>query len=93
MSRPHLRRDLAGRHTSVHRDLVRPLRRLQALNGVQRVMLNLFHNCRHKYPTGTLKVQRPVPGGLLVKGFVGDGYQEIIVLGSDLEAVEALCVG
>jgi hypothetical protein len=75
-----------GRHQSVQKELRPSVAWLEALPGVERVVLDRTENCRHSFPGGHLKVQAEVLGGLRVVGYGGDGISRYFVKIPDAKA-------
>ena len=46
---------------------------------VKKIILGASANARHKYPPGTLKIQREEPNGFKVNGYSGNGVTVVYV--------------
>jgi hypothetical protein len=68
-----------GKHTSTDKSLKGPVNRLLAQKGVDRVVLGPYHNCRHRFPVGSLRFQADTDTGIKVKGYCGDGIRDLFV--------------
>lgn len=68
-----------GKHKTIRTELKQSVSWLESLAEVNRVILGLTDNCRHKYTPGTLRYRRVVPGGFLVNGYHGNGVTGIYV--------------
>jgi hypothetical protein len=78
-----------GKHTSIEKNLRLPIRRLEALPSVAKLVFGEVENCRHKFAAGTIRVIRDAPGGLHVRGYGGAVIMDIFVKTSEPEAVRA----
>lgn len=72
-----------GKHKTVRTELKQSIAWLESLPEVNRVILGLTDNCRHKYAPGTLRIRRPVAGGFLVNGYHGNGVTGVCVIVED----------
>ena len=81
-----------GRHKTVEAALKRRLRRLEKDPRIKKIILGSSDNARHKFPPGTLKIQREEPNGFKVNGYSGNGVTTIYIYCSeeDKEAVKEL---
>lgn len=69
-----------GRHQTVNRDFVRPLRRIENQPGVKKVLLGPFTNARHRFSPGTVRVVGAHGTAVKLKAYCGDGFQVVTVI-------------
>lgn len=71
-----------GRHQSTSKECARVIRKIEALPGVQGVIIGRSYGGKslgRSSQTGTLKIQRQVPGGLKAVTQSAKGLQEIFI--------------
>jgi hypothetical protein len=71
-----------GRHQSSSKECHRMMRRIEAMNGVVAVIIGRSYGGKslgQGIPTGSLKVQRKISGGLKAVTQSGKGLQEIFI--------------
>lgn len=69
-----------GRHTSLIRELKKSFLWLENLRAVKKIILGRHAACRHSYPPGYIRWQKDTTTGLHLKGYTGDGVQDLFVI-------------
>lgn len=72
--------DKMGKHTSLDKELKRSVQWLIDQPEIKRVILGLAEAARTKFPTGHIRYQRDVVGGILVNGYGGTGVMKITLI-------------
>ncbi len=68
-----------GRHTSRSKDLRPAVGWMESLHEVERIVIGLTENCRHRFRPGTIRVRRVHPHGLDLNGYTGSGVTRLFV--------------
>ena len=68
-----------GRHTSLAKEIRPAVAWMESLDEVERVVIGLTENCRHRFRPGTVRVQRVHDYGLDLNAYTGSGVTRLFV--------------
>ena len=67
------------RHQTIHKELKNPIRNMRKMNGVKKIIVGPYSNCRHKYTPGTLSFKNNTNNGFKMFGYDGSGVMTFYV--------------
>ena len=79
---------LIGRHRSVEKKLKESIKWLDSLSEVDKIILGMTENARHKFKPGSLRAKEKFGSGIFLNGYTGRGVVEIFVQTSDAESLK-----
>lgn len=79
-----------GKHNNAERSIEGPLRRIEGIAEVARVLPGRREACRHRFRPGTLRVRGEVPAGMRLSAYTDRGVRTVIVVTDDSAAKEAV---
>lgn len=70
---------MKGRHTSLDKHLKNNVLWIEAIPGVEKVVLGRSEACRHKYPPGHIRFKSDVDAGIRVNTYSGKGITDAFI--------------
>ena len=70
---------MRGKHKSLDKDLKLSMLWIENIPGVTKIVLGFSECCRHKYPSGYVKIKMDVDGGIKVNGYSGKGVTDVFI--------------
>jgi hypothetical protein len=72
-----------GKHTSIPEKLRTVIERLEKQKFVERVIMDRFEVCKHKYRIGSLNIRHLESRKLWINGYVNGGIQKLFLIGDN----------
>lgn len=77
-----------GKHTSLDKDLKKIVSWIEQLPHVKKVILSFTESCRHKYPSGHIRLRTDVDAGVKASGYFGNGVIDMVIVIDPLDERE-----